>query len=43
MNGVPLTNDRQALTLMDKLKDADTLNLDILRKGRAESLSLSLR
>ncbi len=42
VNGVSLKNDKEALQLIDKLKDADQLNLEIVRRGQTESLTLSL-
>ncbi len=42
VNGVSLQNDKEALQLIDKLKDAAQLNLEIVRRGQTESLTLSL-
>ena len=42
VNGVPLNDNKQAMELMNKLKDVNQIDLDIVRKGRAESISLSL-
>ena len=42
VNGVSLQNDKEALQLIDQLKDANQLNLDIIRRGQQESLSISL-
>ncbi|MEN8178547.1 MAG: type II secretion system protein GspC [Pseudomonadota bacterium] len=42
VNGVSLQNDREALQLIDKLKDAEQINLEIVRRGQMESLTLSL-
>jgi len=42
VNGVSLQNDKEALQLIDKLKEADQLNLEIIRRGQTESLTLSL-
>lgn len=42
VNGVPLQDDKEALRLVDKLKDADQLYLEIVRRGKPQSLTLSL-
>ncbi|MDJ0807441.1 MAG: type II secretion system protein GspC [Gammaproteobacteria bacterium] len=42
VNGVPLQNDKEALQLIDKLKDANQINLEIVRRGQTESLTISL-
>ncbi|MEJ2622467.1 MAG: type II secretion system protein GspC [Candidatus Thiodiazotropha sp.] len=42
VNGVPLTNDREAMKLMDQLKDASNLQVDIIRNGQSRTLSFDL-
>jgi general secretion pathway protein C len=42
VNGVPLTNDREAMKLMDQLKDATNLQVDIVRNGQSRTLSFDL-
>ncbi|MES9853187.1 MAG: type II secretion system protein GspC [Candidatus Thiodiazotropha sp. L084R] len=42
VNGIPLTNDKEAMKLMDQLKDSQTLQVDIIRNGQSRSLSFDL-
>jgi general secretion pathway protein C len=42
VNGVPLTNDKEAMKLMDQLKDASNLQVDIIRNGQSRTLSFDL-
>jgi general secretion pathway protein C len=42
VNGVSLTNDREAMKLIDTLKDASTIQVDIVRNGQPQSLTFSL-
>jgi general secretion pathway protein C len=42
VNGVALNDDKQALQLIDQLKDADQINLEIIRRGKPQTLTLSL-
>lgn len=42
VNGVSLQNDKEALQLINQLKDANQINLEIVRRGQTESLTLSL-
>lgn len=42
VNGVSLTNDQEAMKLMDMLKDASTIQVDIVRNGQPQSLTFSL-
>ncbi|MET0065104.1 MAG: type II secretion system protein GspC [Candidatus Thiodiazotropha sp.] len=42
VNGIPLTNDREALQLVDKLKDAQNLQVEIIRNGQPQTLSFDL-
>jgi general secretion pathway protein C len=42
VNGVTLTNDREAMKLIDMLKDASTLQVDVLRNGQPQSLTFDL-
>jgi general secretion pathway protein C len=42
VNGVSLSDDKEAMKLIDQLKDADQVTLEILRKGQPQSLSISL-
>jgi general secretion pathway protein C len=42
VNGVTLTNDREALKLIDTLKEASTIQVDVVRAGQPLSLTFSL-
>jgi general secretion pathway protein C len=42
VNGVTLTNDREAMKLMQTLKDASTIQVDIVRRGEPQSLTFNL-
>lgn len=42
VNGVTLTNDREAMKLIDMLKDASTIQVDIVRNGQPQSLTFNL-
>lgn len=42
VNGVSLQNDKEAMQLMNSLKDANQINLEIVRRGQTESITLSL-
>jgi general secretion pathway protein C len=42
VNGVPLTDDKEAMKLMDQLKDASNLQVDIIRNGQSRTLSFDL-
>ena len=42
VNGVPLTNDKEAMKLIDQLKDAQNLQVEIIRNGQPRSLSFDL-
>lgn len=42
VNGVSLTNDREAMKLIDMLKDASTIQVEIVRNGQPQSLTFSL-
>ncbi|MET0026667.1 MAG: type II secretion system protein GspC [Candidatus Thiodiazotropha sp.] len=42
VNGIPLTNDREALQLVDKLKDAQSLQVEIIRNGQPQTLTFNL-
>jgi general secretion pathway protein C len=42
VNGVSLSNDQEAMKLMQTLKDASTLQVDIMRNGQPQSLSFNL-
>jgi general secretion pathway protein C len=42
VNGVNLTNDQEAMKLMGMLKDASTIQVDIVRNGQPQSLTFSL-
>jgi general secretion pathway protein C len=42
VNGVSLSNDSEAIKLLEQLKDADQINLEIIRRGKPQSLSLNL-
>jgi general secretion pathway protein C len=42
VNGVSLNNDQEAMRLMQTLKDASTLQVDILRNGQPQSLTFNL-
>ena len=43
VNGQPLTNPRKAFQLFKKARSQQTLEIGLLRKGRAETLSFDLR
>jgi general secretion pathway protein C len=42
VNGVNLTNDREAMKLMQMLKEATSVQVDIIRNGQPSSLNFSL-
>lgn len=42
VNGIPLTDDKEAMKLMDQLKDAQSLQVDIIRNGQSRSLNFDL-
>jgi general secretion pathway protein C len=42
VNGVSLSNNKEALGLINQLKDAQQIEVSILRKGNEQSLTLSL-
>jgi general secretion pathway protein C len=42
VNGVTLSNDREAMKLMQTLQDATTLQVEIVRKGQPQSLTFNL-
>jgi general secretion pathway protein C len=42
VNGVTLTDDKEAMKLIDMLKDASTIQVDIVRNGQPQSLNFSL-
>lgn len=42
VNGVALNDDKQALQLIEQLKDADQISLEIVRRGKTQMLNLSL-
>ena len=42
VNGVILNDDKEAMKLIEQLKDASQLNLEILRRGEPQSVSISL-
>jgi len=42
VNGVPLTNDKEAMSLIQKLKDAQSIEVDIIRNGQPQSLTFDL-
>jgi general secretion pathway protein C len=42
VNGVSVTNEKEAMSLLGKLNDMQQLDLTILRKGRQETITLNL-
>jgi general secretion pathway protein C len=42
VNGVNLTNDQEAMKLMGMLKEATTIQVDIVRNGQPQSLTFNL-
>jgi general secretion pathway protein C len=42
VNGVNLTNNQEAMKLMDMLKDASSVQVDIVRHGQPQSLTFTL-
>lgn len=42
VNGVTLTNDQEAMKLMGMLKEATTIQVDIVRNGQPQSLTFNL-
>jgi general secretion pathway protein C len=42
VNGVSLNNEKEAMKLIDQLKEVDQLSLEILRKGQPQTVSISL-
>lgn len=42
VNGVGLSNDREAMRLIETLKDASTIQVDIVRNGQPQSLTFNL-
>lgn len=42
VNGVTLTNDQEAMKLIQQLKDANTIQVDIVRNGQPQSLNFDL-
>lgn len=43
VNGVALSDNKEAMKLMDKLKDMDQIDLQLIRKGQTQTLTLSLK
>jgi general secretion pathway protein C len=42
VNGIQLTDDREAMKLIDKLKDAQSLEVEIIRNGQPRSFTFDL-
>jgi general secretion pathway protein C len=42
VNGIPLNNDKEAMKLIDQLRDAQSLQVDVIRNGQTRSLSFDL-
>jgi general secretion pathway protein C len=42
VNGVALSNDKEAMSLLDKLKDAQSIQVEIVRNGRPQTLNFDL-
>jgi len=42
VNGISINDDKEAAKLLDQLKDAQQISLEILRRGRPQSISISL-
>jgi general secretion pathway protein C len=42
VNGVSLSDEKEAMKLIDQLKEVDQLSLELLRKGQPQTVSISL-
>jgi type II secretory pathway component PulC len=42
VNGISLNDDKEAMKLIETLKDASTIQVDILRNGQPQSLNFNL-
>jgi general secretion pathway protein C len=42
VNGISLNDDKEAAKLIEQLQEVDQINLDILRRGQPESVTISL-
>jgi general secretion pathway protein C len=42
VNGVALSNDKEAMSLIEKLKDAQSIQVEIVRNGRPQTLNFDL-
>ncbi|MCU7923255.1 MAG: type II secretion system protein GspC [Candidatus Thiodiazotropha sp. (ex Dulcina madagascariensis)] len=42
VNGIPLANEREAVKLIEQLKEAQSLQVDIVRNGQPQSLTFDL-
>ncbi|MCU7804298.1 MAG: type II secretion system protein GspC [Candidatus Thiodiazotropha sp. (ex Lucinoma annulata)] len=42
VNGIPLSNDKEAMKLIEKLKNAQSIQVEIVRNGQPQSLSFDL-
>ncbi|MES9990698.1 MAG: type II secretion system protein GspC [Candidatus Thiodiazotropha sp.] len=42
VNGIPLSNDREAMKLIEKLKDATSIQVEIVRNGNPQVLNFEL-
>lgn len=42
VNGISLNDEKEAINLLDQLKQVDQISLEVLRKGQPQSISISL-
>jgi general secretion pathway protein C len=42
VNGIPLSNDKEAMKLIDQLKDSQSIQVEIVRNGRPKTLNFDL-
>jgi general secretion pathway protein C len=42
VNGIPLSNDKEAMKLIDQLKESQSIEVEIVRNGRPKTLSFDL-
>ena len=42
VNGISLNDEKEAMKLIEQLKEVDQISLEILRKGEPQSLNISL-
>jgi general secretion pathway protein C len=42
VNGVALSNDKEAMKLIEKLKDSESIQVEIVRNGKPQTLNFDL-